>query len=69
MRRGQHESEHSGNQTMTFYAVDSHPQDSRFRIEGGAAPTLSVKIAKGSADGPLVLIACDTRGHVQSGGV
>jgi hypothetical protein len=38
------------------YAVDSHPADSRFKVEGGAAPTLTVKIAKGSADGPLVLI-------------
>ena len=38
------------------YAVDSHPADSRFKLEGGAAPTLTVKIAKGSADGPLVLI-------------
>jgi hypothetical protein len=38
------------------YAIDSHPEDSRFRIDGGAMPSLTVKIAKGSADGPLVLI-------------
>ena len=39
------------------YAIDSHPQDNRFRIDGEAVPTLSVKIAKGSADGPLVLVS------------
>ena len=29
---------------------------------------MSVKIAKGSADGPLVLIACDPRGNMHGGG-
>ena len=28
---------------------------------------MSVKIAKGSADGPLVLIACDARGNGEGG--
>lgn len=41
---------------LSCWAVDSHPEDSRFKIVGGAAPTLTVKIAKGSADGPLILI-------------
>lgn len=39
------------------YAVDSHPEDSRFRIDkSGIMPTITVKIKKGSADGPLVLM-------------
>ena len=38
------------------YAVDSHPMDSRFGIEGSVSPTVTAKLAKGSADGPLVLI-------------
>lgn len=38
------------------YAVDSHPMDSRFGIEGDVSPTVTAKLAKGAADGPLVLI-------------
>ena len=38
------------------YAVDSHPMDSRFEIDGDVAGTVTTKLAKGSADGPLVLI-------------
>lgn len=37
-------------------AVDSHPGDSRIGIAGEVSPTVTVKIAKASADGPLVLI-------------
>ena len=29
---------------------------------------MSVKIAKGSADGPLVIISCDARGNMTNGG-
>ena len=51
------------------YAIDSHPGDSRFELSGGGVtPTLIVKIAKGSCDGPLVLIASDARGNVTRGG-
>ena len=38
------------------YAIDSHPMDSRFNIEGDVSPTVTAKLAKGAADGPLVLI-------------
>lgn len=38
------------------YAVDSHPMDSRFGIDGDVSPTVTAKLAKGAADGPLVLI-------------
>ena len=38
------------------YAVDSHPMDSRFEIAGDIAPTVTSKLLKGSADGPLILI-------------
>jgi len=38
------------------YAIDSHPMDSRFSIEGDVSPTVTAKLAKGAADGPLVLI-------------
>ena len=38
------------------YAVDSHPMDSRFRIDGGISGTVTTKLAKGSADGPLVIV-------------
>lgn len=44
------------NQPAVCYAVDSHPADSRMEITGDIAPTITVKIAKGSADGPLVLV-------------
>lgn len=44
------------NQPAVCYAVDSHPMDSRFGIEGNVSPTVTAKLAKGSADGPLVLI-------------
>ena len=38
------------------YAVDSHPGDSRIGIAGEISPTITVKIAKASSDGPLVLV-------------
>lgn len=38
------------------YAVDSHPMDSRFEIAGDISPTVTSKLLKGSADGPLELI-------------
>ena len=38
------------------YAIDSHPMDSRFNIEGDVSPTVTAKLATGAADGPLVLI-------------
>jgi len=38
------------------YAVDSHPMDSRFDIDGNISPTVTAKLAKGSADGPLVIL-------------
>ena len=41
---------------VVCYAVDSHPMDSRFEIAGDIAPTVTSKLLKGSADGPLVLI-------------
>lgn len=41
---------------IVCYAIDSHPEDSRFQLERGVTPTITVKIAKGSADGPLVLV-------------
>ena len=44
------------NQPAVCYAVDSHPMDSRFEIAGDISPTVTSKLLKGSADGPLVLI-------------
>lgn len=44
------------NQPAVCYSIDSHPMDSRFNIEGDISPTVTAKLAKGSADGPLVLI-------------
>ena len=44
------------NQPAVCYGIDSHPMDSRFNIEGDISPTVTAKLAKGSADGPLVLI-------------
>lgn len=38
------------------YAVQSHPMSSDIRITEGAVPTITTKMAKGCADGPLVLI-------------
>lgn len=38
------------------YAIDSHPMDSRFELDGDVSPTVTAKLAKGSADGPLVLM-------------
>lgn len=45
-----------GQNQRNFYAVDSHPGDSRIGIAGEISPTLTVKIAKASSDGPLVLM-------------
>ena len=42
------------------YAIDSHPMDSRFEINGDVSPTVTAKLAKGSADGPLVMIDMKT---------
>ena len=41
------------------YGVYSHPHSSQMIIEGEISPTITVKIAKGSADGPLVLVRRD----------
>ena len=38
------------------YAVDSHPMDSRFEINGDVSPTVTAKLAKGSADDSLVIV-------------
>ena len=38
------------------YAVDSYPMGSRFEIEGDISSTVTAKLAKGSADGPLVIV-------------
>ena len=39
-----------------FYAVDSHPRDSRMRIVDGPCPSVTCKLAKLASDGPLVLM-------------
>ena len=44
------------NQPAVVYAIDSHPMDSRFEIAGDVSPTVTSKLLKGSADGPLVMI-------------
>lgn len=44
------------NQVAVCYAVDSHPMDSRFDVQGDVSPTVTAKLAKGSADGPLVIV-------------
>ena len=41
---------------MYCLAVDIHPSDSRIRTVDGPFPSLTVKMAKLSCDGPLVLI-------------
>ena len=38
------------NQPAVCYAIDSHPMDSRFGIEGDVSPTVTAKLAKGCAD-------------------
>ena len=43
-------------ESHSVFAVESHPSDSRMTIAGEISPTPTVKIRKGSADGPLVLI-------------
>lgn len=44
------------------YAIDSHPEDSRFRVDGsGIMPTITAKMKKGSADGPLILFRREER--------
>lgn len=53
------------------YPVDSHPMDGRISIaEDGVVPTLTDKLRKGSADGPLVLIyrptSCNCTGYKES---
>ena len=53
------------------YPVDSHPMDGRISIaEDGVVPTLTDKLRKGSADGPLVLIyrptSCNCTGYEES---
>ena len=42
------------------FAIDSHLMDSRFEINGDVSPTVTAKLAKGSADGPLVMIDMKT---------
>lgn len=44
------------NQPAVCFAIDSHPMDSRFEIAGVISPTVTSKLLKGAADGPLVLI-------------
>ena len=41
---------------LSCFAIDSHPVDSRIEIAGDITPTLTVKIAKGCSDGPLMLV-------------
>ena len=48
--------EKAGGVHAVCYAIDSHPGDSRIGIAGEVSPTLTVKIAKASADGPLVMM-------------
>lgn len=45
-----------GQNKPSCFAIDSHPGDSRIGIAGEISPTITVKIAKASSDGPLVLI-------------
>ena len=41
---------------LSCFAIYSHPQASVMKIEETVFPTITVKMAKGTADGPLVLI-------------
>ena len=41
---------------IVCYAADSHPMDSRFEVDGDISPTVTAKLAKGSADDPLVIV-------------
>lgn len=43
------------------FAIDSHPMDSRFGIDGDVSGTVTTKLAKGSADGPLVILKMDKK--------
>lgn len=44
------------------YPLDSHPMDGRIAVvEDGIVPTLTDKLRKGSADGPLLLIVKEKR--------
>lgn len=45
--------------TERFYGVYSHPHGSIMKLEDEISPTLTTKMAKGSADGPLALIVND----------
>ena len=50
----------SAKRKNNIFAIDSHPMDSRFEINGDVSPTVTAKLAKGSADGPLVVIDMKT---------
>ncbi len=50
------------------FAIDSHPMDSRFRISEGAVPSVTAKLAKLAADGPLVLIRRPSKIPEHTGG-
>lgn len=56
----QHNAPDRKNDNPRIYPIDSHPPDSRFRlVEDGIMPTITSKMAKGSADGPLVVLVFD----------
>jgi hypothetical protein len=45
---------------MKIYPIDSHPSDGRAKLDT-VFPTITEKIKKGSADGPLLLIVNDDK--------
>lgn len=53
---GDHENRITDYTAIVCYAIDSHPMDSRFRISEGGVPSVTAKLAKLTADGPLVLV-------------
>lgn len=55
---GDHENRITDYTAIVCYAIDSHPMDGRFRISEGGVPSVTAKLAKMAADGPLVLIKC-----------
>ena len=44
---------------VSCFGVYSHPMAGMIRIENDVCPTMTVKMAKGASDGPLLLVGVD----------
>lgn len=48
-----------GSSDVSCFGVYSHPMAGMIRIENDVCPTMTVKMAKGASDGPLLLVEVD----------